>query len=790
MKINVVGLGKLGLPLAVLLSEKNTVTGIDLSSETVKLLQDGIMPFFEPELEERFSTALLKFSDSFDEAGEGEATFIIVPTPSLADGSFSTAFLADAASRLGYALKGRTNPHLVVVVSTVMPGDTETVVQNVLESASGREVGSTLMLTYSPEFIALGEVFKGMEEPDMVLIGQSDERSGLLTQGILQSFLKSRPQIHRMSLIEAEITKIAVNTFVTTKISYANYLNEVCTEVGASAAKVAAAVGADTRIGKKYFAPGAPFGGPCVPTGTKVATFCGFKPIETLVAGDLVLTHDGFWKPIIEVMQRQYDGELIQVNVGGCAGLPMRLTPEHPIYGSPRLGTNGIATYETTVRGERKHRLKRFKVDESNLDFRPAEEYLHGDLILSPKPVETDDETVLLQMPPRQKIGRPSILSDCFVLDEDFARFIGYYLAEGSTWKKEIKFSLHEKEDTIASDIISLGYRLFGLKGNLKRGTGLGVSVQFNCSRLAEWLRATFGKDVYTKKAPFEWVSLNEKLLIQIIRGMWYGDGSNSTDVFTWATVSYELSTFCRYVLLRLGIGHTWRKAPEWTGADGVKHAKAYYIKVANPRYMELMNNVVPDLEIDVTNRDIRRRSTFVVDEGQLNVIKKISRVSYEGIVWNLAVKDSESYVLEAGAVHNCFPRDARAFATFSENLGISADIPLATAAVNERQVDRMVDLVKKVLPPNGKVAILGLAYKPGTWVTEESAGRKLAEDLLDLGMNVVAFDPMATVDDIPSADSMLEATKDADVVVIATAWPEFRNFSLYTSGGYLVKWA
>lgn len=274
MRVNVVGLGKLGLPLALLLGGEHDVTGIDLNEETVSKLVKGIQPFIEPQLRDRMKISEVEYTSSFAGAGEADATFIIVPTPSGPDGAFSPDYVVHAVELLGAELKGISRPHLVVIVSTLMPGQTETVVQVALERASSREVGTSLMLAYSPEFIALGDVFNGMEKPDLVLIGMADQRSGELTKTLLRSFIKNKPVFHSVSLIEAEIAKIAINTFITTKISYANYLKELCMEVGADAGKVAAAVGTDSRIGQKYFRPGTPYGGPCFPRDARAfATF-------------------------------------------------------------------------------------------------------------------------------------------------------------------------------------------------------------------------------------------------------------------------------------------------------------------------------------------------------------------------------------------------------------------------------------------------------------------------------------------------------------------------------------
>jgi UDPglucose 6-dehydrogenase len=123
-----------------------------------------------------------------------------------------------------------------------------------------------LGLCYNPEFIALGSVVHDMLFPDVVLIGESDTEAGDRLAAISARLCENKPAVCRMSMINAEITKLAINTFVTTKISYANMLGEICERLpGADAVTVAAAIGMDSRIGSKYLRPSVGYGGPCFP---------------------------------------------------------------------------------------------------------------------------------------------------------------------------------------------------------------------------------------------------------------------------------------------------------------------------------------------------------------------------------------------------------------------------------------------------------------------------------------------------------------------------------------------
>jgi UDPglucose 6-dehydrogenase len=270
MDICVVGLGKLGSPLAAVLASKgHTVIGVDLNAYFVDSLNAGRAPVVEPQLQELIdqSRGRLRATRDYDEAiPMTEISFVIVPTPSDEDGVFTNRFVLDAVRAIGKALRGTDRYHVVNITSTVMPGSTQGEIRKALEEASGRTVGDTVGLTYNPEFIALGSVVRNMLYPDMILLGQSDPRAGDVLEAVYKASTNNDPPIQRMNLINAEITKISVNTYVTTKISFANMLAEICEGLPqADVAVVTEALGKDSRIGSKYLQGALGYGGPCFP---------------------------------------------------------------------------------------------------------------------------------------------------------------------------------------------------------------------------------------------------------------------------------------------------------------------------------------------------------------------------------------------------------------------------------------------------------------------------------------------------------------------------------------------
>jgi UDPglucose 6-dehydrogenase len=269
MKLSIIGLGKLGAPMAAVMAHKgHTVIGVDVNAALVSALNQGRAPLFEPGLAEMIQAnrERLSATESYRDAVLAtEATFIMVPTPSDEDGRFSMHVVLEAAENIGKALREK-DWHLVVLSSTVMPGSTAADLVPALEAHSGKRCGLDFGVCYNPEFIALGSVIHDMLNPDMILIGESDGRSGKMLEDFYSQVCESSPRVNRMSYVNAELVKLSVNTFVTTKISYANMLAEVCeTLPGADVDTVTRAIGCDSRIGRKYLRGAMGYGGPCFP---------------------------------------------------------------------------------------------------------------------------------------------------------------------------------------------------------------------------------------------------------------------------------------------------------------------------------------------------------------------------------------------------------------------------------------------------------------------------------------------------------------------------------------------
>lgn len=268
--LSVIGLGKLGLCTAACFALKGfKVWGWDSDSAVIESLKQGFVPVNETGLEEvtaRAGENLTPVHDVAQALNSSEVTFIIVPTPSLPSGHFDNSSVISVLEQIGPALAVKKGFHVVCVVSTVMPGSMDDIFRPALEASSGKKCGRDFGLVYNPEFIALGSVIKNFLNPDLVLLGSSDDRSIEIVRRVYEATCENTPLIAVMSAVNAEIAKLSLNCYVTLKISFANELSGLCQNIpGADIDVITRAMGADSRIGLKGLKGGMGFGGPCFP---------------------------------------------------------------------------------------------------------------------------------------------------------------------------------------------------------------------------------------------------------------------------------------------------------------------------------------------------------------------------------------------------------------------------------------------------------------------------------------------------------------------------------------------
>jgi len=275
---SVCGLGKLGACIAATLAARGfDVVGVDIDGQKVEAINQGLAPVEEPLLAQTIRAGRPRLRATVDPQATvaTDVTFFIPPSPSLPDGSFSSEFLLKAMRPVARAIRdaGKRN-HLFVCNSTTTPGAMDGVLIPMLESELGGICGRDFSVCYNPEFIALGDVIKGLLEPDLVLIGESDPQGGAALERLYKTYNRNSPRIARMSIVSAELTKIALNSYITMKISFTNQLRLIAAcHPAADIHDILDALGSDSRIGKKYLRAGLSYGGPCFPRDNRLLAY-------------------------------------------------------------------------------------------------------------------------------------------------------------------------------------------------------------------------------------------------------------------------------------------------------------------------------------------------------------------------------------------------------------------------------------------------------------------------------------------------------------------------------------
>jgi UDPglucose 6-dehydrogenase len=277
-RYSVIGLGKLGASMAAAIASRGfDVIGVDINKHAVEMMNEGRAPVQETGLEKLIQANRKRLQATLshqDAILNSEISFVIVPTPSDERGAFSLQYAKWGFHEIGRALANKNAYHDVIMTSTVLPGSCRYGLLPILEKASGKVCGRDFGLCYSPEFIALGSVIHDFLNPDFTLVGEFDERAGTQLEACYAEIMENKPPCRRMTLENAELTKIALNTFVTTKIAYANMIAELCSRLpGGDVDVVTNALGLDTRIGGKYLKGALGYGGPCFPRDNVALSF-------------------------------------------------------------------------------------------------------------------------------------------------------------------------------------------------------------------------------------------------------------------------------------------------------------------------------------------------------------------------------------------------------------------------------------------------------------------------------------------------------------------------------------
>jgi len=268
-QIGVIGVGKLGICFSLSVEEAGyEVIGYDINSNILNGIKNKSIATYEPKVNDMLNKSTkFKVTNNIEDIFKLNKIFVLVATPSNADGSYDHSSIDQIVEQITqyYSIRKTDTTTDLIIISTVMP--------TYCDSIQNKLTPYNIEVSYNPEFIAQGSIIKDTKYPDMILIGERTQRIGNYLESLYKKIVKNNPTFCRMTPLEAEITKISLNCFLTTKIAFANTVGDLAISQGCRPHKILSAIGSDTRVGKKYFNYGFGYGGPCFPRDNKAYSF-------------------------------------------------------------------------------------------------------------------------------------------------------------------------------------------------------------------------------------------------------------------------------------------------------------------------------------------------------------------------------------------------------------------------------------------------------------------------------------------------------------------------------------
>lgn len=272
MTIAIVGTGYVGLVSGACFADTGaTVTCVDVDAKKIEALKNGVIPIYEPGLDElvmkNVNAGRLKFSTSLAEVlNEQQIVFTAVGTPPDEDGNADLKYVLQVAKTIGENL----NRYIVIVTKSTVPvGTSKKVYLAIRAELDKRGVDVPFDVASNPEFLKEGNAIKDFMSPDRVVIGVNSERAQKMLTKLYKPFFLNNFRVIFMDIPSAEMTKYAANSMLATRISFMNDIANLCELVGADVSKVRAGIGSDTRIGRKFLYAGCGYGGSCFPKDVK-----------------------------------------------------------------------------------------------------------------------------------------------------------------------------------------------------------------------------------------------------------------------------------------------------------------------------------------------------------------------------------------------------------------------------------------------------------------------------------------------------------------------------------------
>lgn len=390
----------------------------------------------------------------------------------------------------------------------------------------------------------------------------------------------------------------------------------------------------------------------CVPPGTPVMSQDGYRPIESFKIGDLVLTHQGRWRPVQALMRRQHIGDIRHIFFNG-ATKPAVLTDNHPmlVY-KKRPRTNKLRTRSQIYAGVQP-------------EFVPANEVHAGDQIVITPPSLTDTPAVLQIRHYLDNFvcedGRISTvqhaddatLPETLEIGEDLGRLIGLYLGDGCCHNRGVTFTFHSEEDRFTQDVIAIIAKLFGIAAYAVPVEGKkATNVHAHSVLLAELFRKWLGAKT-NKHIPKEIWFGNQKAMEGVLSGLVRSDGCYKQNTVGITSVSPMLANdyrmLCSTLRIPTSIGFNRR-----AGLNGAYEINGYGESAKSMHVIAQKHDSV----IGLVETSKRCRRTQFINGHLVATVRRTRKMPYRGQVYNIDVEEDHSYVIHQSCVHNCDIRD------------------------------------------------------------------------------------------------------------------------------------
>lgn len=262
MQIGIIGTGRLGICMALCLDNAGfDVSCYDINKKMLNDIENKALKTNEPNVTELLKKSNLKIAEKEEDIIQScDVIFVFIQTPSLHSGEYDHSYIDTFVNKCVSMQYNNDINKIIAISSTVMPEYTDSVIKKFEDSRNTK-----ISVCYNPTFIAQGSIISNLTNPELILIGGHQSSAINTIESIHKKIIKNDTVFHKMTPLEAEITKISINCFITTKISFANMIGDLLISKNIVPNNVLNAIGCDSRIGNKYLGYGYGFGGPCFP---------------------------------------------------------------------------------------------------------------------------------------------------------------------------------------------------------------------------------------------------------------------------------------------------------------------------------------------------------------------------------------------------------------------------------------------------------------------------------------------------------------------------------------------